>query len=136
MSVKESVPAPDNPIGTTFDASPKVPTSHECLPKVGSNTPRQYGSGSSDLLSPGIGWRIARILVDREERVSAVVTVLSRSRRRGDFGLNFASGRNGRPDDLKPPIIAGPNVVIDRRRLAVGDHFLSGALGVVARREA
>ena len=92
--------------------------------------------GSSGLLSPGIGWRIARILVDREERVSAVVTVLSRSRRRGDFGFDFASGRNGLPDDLKPPIIAGPNAVIDRRRLAVRDHFLSGALGVVARCEA
>jgi hypothetical protein len=64
------------------------------------------------------------------------VTVLSRSRRRGDFGFDFASGRNGLPDDLKPSIIAGPNAVIDRRRLAVGDHFLSGALGVVARREA
>jgi hypothetical protein len=89
--------------------------------------------GSSDLLSPGIEWRIARILVDREERVSAV---LSRSRRRGDFGFDFASGRNGLPDDLKPPIIAGPNAVIDRRRLTVGDHFLSGALGVVTRREA
>src|ERR1700756_2808395 len=95
-------------------------------------TPR----GTSDLLSPGIGWRIARILVDREARISAVVTVLSRRRRRGDFGFDFASGWNGLPDDLKPPIIAGPNAVIDRRRLAVGDHFLSGALGVLARREA
>jgi hypothetical protein len=57
-----------------------------------------------------MGWRIARILVDREERVSAV---LSRSRRRGDFGFDFASGRNGLPDDLKPPIIAGPNAVIE-----------------------
>ena len=26
-------------------------------------------------------------------------------------------GRSGLPDDLKPPIIAGPNAVIDRRRL-------------------
>src|ERR1700720_2300598 len=92
-------------------------------------------SGNSDLLSPSVRWRIARILVDREARVSAVVTVLSRSRR-GDFGFDFASGRGGLPDDLKPPIIAGPNAVIDRRRLAIGDHFLSGALGVVARREA
>jgi hypothetical protein len=64
------------------------------------------------------------------------VTALSRTRRRGDFGFDFASGRSGLPDDLKPPIIAGPNAVIDRRRLAIGDHFLSGALGVVARREA
>ena len=46
-------------------------------------------SGSS-LLSPGVGWRIARILVDREERVSAVVTALNRSRRRGGFGFDFA----------------------------------------------
>jgi hypothetical protein len=51
-------------------------------------------------------------------------------------GFDFGVGRGGLPDDLKPPIIAGPNAVIDRRRLAVGDHFLSGALGVVARREA
>src|SRR6202040_1846345 len=115
-------------------------------------------SGSSDLLSPGIWWRIARILVDREERVSAVVTVLSRSRRRGDFcfdfasGRNvtvlsrsrrrgafcvaFASGRNGLPDDLNPPIIAGMDAVIDRRRLAIGAPSLSGALDLVARREA
>src|SRR4029077_14685416 len=77
-----------------------------------------------------------RILDDREARVSAVVTVLSRSRRRGDFGFDFANGRSGLPDDPKPPIIAGPNAVIDRRRLAIGDYFLSGALGVLARREA
>src|SRR5580693_7196612 len=38
--------------------------------------------GSSDLLSAGTGWRIARILVDREARVSAVATALSRTRRR------------------------------------------------------
>src|SRR5207248_11798187 len=92
-------------------------------------------AGSSRLLSLGVGWRVARILFDREARVSAVVTVLSRSRR-GHLGLDFASGRSGLPDDLNPPIIAGPNAVIDRRRLAVGDHFLSGALGVLARREA
>jgi hypothetical protein len=55
---------------------------------------------------------------------------------RGDLGFDFAVGQSLLPDDLKPPIIAGPNAVIDRRRLAIGDHFLSGALGVLARREA
>src|SRR5690242_14726397 len=58
------------------------------------------------------------------------------SRRRGDFGFDFASDRSGLPDDLKPPVGAALNAVIDRRRGAIGDHFLSGALGVLARREA
>src|SRR5580693_628638 len=91
---------------------------------------------SSDLLSPSIGWRIARILVDREARVSAVVTVLSRSRRRGDFGFDFAGGRNGLPDDLKPPIATGVNVVVDRRCGALSDHCLGGTLSVLAQCEA
>src|SRR6202011_6158180 len=60
------------------------------LGRAGRRRARSCGliaSGSSGVLSPGTGWRIARILVDQEERVSvsAVVTVLSRSRRRGDF---------------------------------------------------
>src|ERR1700730_576770 len=44
MSVNESVPAADIPIGTTLDASPKVPISHEWLPKFGSGATRQYGA--------------------------------------------------------------------------------------------
>src|SRR5580693_8320439 len=91
---------------------------------------------SSSLLSPGVGWRIARILVDREARVNAVVTVLSRSRRRVDFGFDFASYRSALPDDLKPPVVAAHNAVIDPRCSTVSDHFVSGALGIVARREA
>src|ERR1700726_371429 len=119
----------------------RVPSGHllSRLGRAGRRRARSCGliaRGSSRLLSPGVGWRIARILVDREARISVVVTVLSRSRRRGDLGFDFTSGRSGLPDDLKPPIIAGPNAVIDRRGLAIGDHFLSGALGVVARREA
>jgi len=78
---------------------------------------RLIASGSSGLLDPGVGWRIARILVDREARVSTVVTVLSRTRRRGDLGFDFAVGRSGLPDDLKPPIIAGlvSNMISARR---------------------
>src|SRR5260370_35665127 len=44
MSVKESVPAPDVRSGTTFEASPKVPTSHQWSPKFGSTATRQYGA--------------------------------------------------------------------------------------------
>ena len=47
------------------------------------------------------GWRMA----------SAVVTVLSRGRRRGDIRFDFASDRSGRPDDLKPPVFAALNAV-------------------------
>ena len=56
------------------------------LGRAGRRHARSWGliaSGSSGLLSPGVGWRIARILVDREARVAAVVTVLGRSRRGG-----------------------------------------------------
>src|SRR5215471_12250744 len=44
ISVKESLPAPTTPIGTTFDASAKVPISHECFPNIGSSATRQYGA--------------------------------------------------------------------------------------------
>src|SRR5215469_7814405 len=52
ISAKESVPAPTIPIGTTFDASPKVPISHAWLPKIGSTAIRQYGAMPFIGLSP------------------------------------------------------------------------------------
>src|SRR5438477_13142350 len=39
------------------------------------------------------------------------------------------------PDDLKPPIGAGLNSVVDRRCGALADHCLDGTLGVLAQCE-
>ena len=52
--------------------------------------------------------------------------------RRRDLGFGFVSGRRGLPDDLKPPVVAGLNAVVDRRRGALGDHFLGGTFGIAA----
>src|SRR5215472_18579597 len=65
ISVKESLPAPAIPIGTTFDASPKVPISHACLPKIGSTAARQYGAMPFIGLCPVVAMPRARcVLVD------------------------------------------------------------------------
>src|SRR6516165_2996716 len=65
ISVKESVPAPTIPIGTTFDASPNVPISHAWLPKIGSAATRQYGAMPLIGLCPVVSIPRARcVLVD------------------------------------------------------------------------
>ena len=57
--------APDIRIGTTFDASPNVPTSHEWSPKFGSNATRQYGATPLIGLCPvGLTPRASCVLFD------------------------------------------------------------------------
>src|SRR5215469_6083730 len=50
--------------GTTFDASPKVPISHACLPKIGSTATRQYGAMPLIGLSPAGEIPRARCVLD------------------------------------------------------------------------
>src|SRR5215831_7494798 len=64
ISVKESLPAPIIPSGTTFDASPNVPISHACLPKIGSTATRQYGAMPLIGLSPAGEIPRARCVLD------------------------------------------------------------------------
>src|SRR2546423_7719526 len=49
--------------------------------------------------------------------------------------MNSRRGVRSFPDDLKPPIGAGPNAVVDRRCGALADHCLGGTLGVLAQCE-
>src|SRR2546423_9961729 len=49
--------------------------------------------------------------------------------------MNSRRGVRSFPDDLKPPIGAGLNAVVDRRCGALADHCLDGTLGVLAQCE-
>src|SRR5205085_4760890 len=49
--------------------------------------------------------------------------------------MNGRRGLRSFPDDLKPPIGAGLNSVVDRRCSALADHCLGGTLGVLAQCE-
>src|SRR6516164_9014729 len=65
-------------------------------------------------------------------------TASNRLGRSGKLGFDLLGGRGAVdfPLDHEPPVLARRDAVIDRRCFAVGDHFLSGALRVLARRVA
>jgi hypothetical protein len=51
------------------------------------------------------------------ERRAAGEWLVGRNAGLGDLGFDFAAdwrGRRGLPDDLKPPVVAGLNAVVDR----------------------